>query len=111
METVNLSKKKIVKVNINNKDCTMCLDTLTIDHFQRSNKIGLAKALESIQKGEVNAMYKLICSMVRDSKTNTVLGEKYFGKFDDFQVVQLLQPALMELFEDLPTAGGKSEKK
>lgn len=111
MQSINLSKKKIINIKINDKDCIMCMDTLAIDHFQRTNKIGLSKALELMKKENTNIVYKLICSFIREKSNNQILGHNYFKQFDDFQMVQVLQPSLIELFEDMPDAKNKSEKK
>ncbi|MDU2266694.1 hypothetical protein [Clostridium celatum] len=111
MQVINLSKKKIINIKINNKDCEMSMDTLAIDHFQRTNKIGLSKALELMKKENTNIVYKLICSFIREKKTRQILGHDYFKQFDDFQIIQNLQPALLELFEDMPAAKNETEKK
>lgn len=109
---ISLSKKKVIEVKINDKECIICLDTLAIDNFQLVNKMGLQKALEKMKAGSTNIIYKLICSMVRDKKTGYILGHKYFKDFDEFEILKFLQPSILELLnEDMPKAKSEDEKK
>lgn len=112
MEIINLSNRKEVEVNINGNECVVSLALKNITHFQESNKMGLQKALEKMQKGDLKIILKLIYSMVSDKKTGRVLGAKFFKDFDELEIIQALTPIITELLnKDMPEAKNDSEKK
>lgn len=111
MEVINLSKKVIVPILLNGLECVCILDNTTIDHYQRVNKIGFLKGLELMEKNEFRGVKKLIGSIVREKKSNRILGEKYFNQFNDFEIVSVFTPIIKELLPNLPEAKEESEKK
>lgn len=112
MEIINLANRKEVEVNINGNECVISLSLKNISHFQDSNKIGLQKALDKMQKGDLEMILKLIYSMVSDKKTGKVLGEKFFKKYDEMAIVQALTPIITELIsKEMPKAKSINEKK
>lgn len=112
MQSIHLTKKKIVPIEINGIKCEAVLDNYSIDHFQRTNKKGLLKALNEMKKENITAIMQLLGSLVREKKTGRILGYKYFNQFDSIQVMELLTPVLMELFPgNLPTPKNETEKK
>lgn len=112
MEIINLANRKEVEVNINGTECVISLAVKNINHFQESSKIGLQKALDKMKKGDLNIILKLIYSMVSDKKTGRVLGYKFFKDFDEMEIIQALQPIIMELLnKDMPQAKSETEKK
>lgn len=115
---IQLKKKTIVPVEINGRECILTVDAESIDHFQRTNNIGLFKFYERVNnqkktgKMEITPILKLLGSMIRDAKTNKILGTTFLSQFDDMAVMQHLAPLLDEAFGDnLPEAKGESEKK
>lgn len=109
---ITLGKRKEIDITLNDRECFMAFDTTSIDHFQDTTKMQLGKALEELQKEKISVMYKLIISMVKDKKTNKILGEKFFKNFNDFEVVNALREPLMELLmSELPEAKTEDEKK
>ena len=112
MEIINLANRKQVEVNINGTECVVSLTVKNISHFQENNKIGLPKALEKMEKGDLGMILKLIYSMVSDKKTGRVLGRKFFKDYDEMGIIQALSPVITELInEDMPKAKSESEKK
>lgn len=112
MEIINLVNRKEVEVNINGKECVVSLSLKNISHFQEANKLGLQKALEKMQNGDLKMILKLIYSMVSDKKTGKVLGEKFFKDFDELSIVESLSPIVTELLnKDMPEAKNNTEKK
>lgn len=118
MEVINLKKKTIVEVNINGIECVCTLDNATIDHFQRSNKEGLLKFYDKLQKAEktggveVTPVIKLLGSMLREKKTGRFLGENYLKQFDSMDVLTHLSPLLQKAFStNLPEPKRENEKK
>lgn len=112
MEIINLSNRKQIELKINGKDCIMSLSLKNIQHFQDANKIGLQKALEKMQSGDLTIILSLIYSMISDKKTGKVLGEKYFKDFDEIEIIEALSPSLEALIsKEMPEAKNESEKK
>lgn len=112
MEIINLSSRKEVEVNINGTECVVSLTLKNITHFQKSNKIGLQKALEKLKNGDLNTVLKLIYSMVSEKKTGRVLGYKFFKNYDELGIIKALQPIVEKVIsEEMPEAKNKSEKK
>ena len=112
MEIINLANRKEVEVNINGTECIVSLTLKNINHFQENTKIGMQKALEKLQKGDLKMILKLIYSMVSDKKTGRVLGYKFFKEFDEMDTIKALQPIIEELInKDMPQAKNNSEKK
>lgn len=112
MEIINLSNRKQIEMNINGKECVMSLALKNIQHFQDSNKIGLQKALEKMQEGDITIALNLIYSMISDKKTGKILGAKFFKDFDEIEVVEALSPSLQTLFnKEMPEAKNATEKK
>ena len=112
MEIINLSSRKEAKVNINGTECVVSLTLKNITHFQKSNKIGLQKALEKLKNGDLNTVLKLIYSMVSEKKTGRVLGYKFFKNYDELGIIKALQPIVEKVIsEEMPEAKNKSEKK
>lgn len=108
---IKLSKKKVIELTINNKECVAALDNLAIDHFQRTNKIGLLKALEELKNYNITSILKLLGSCIREKKDNKILGYGYFKQFDSLETVTALMPVIKELFPDnLPEPKDESEK-
>ena len=112
MEIINLANRKEVEVNINGNECVISLTVKNITHFQENNKIGLPKALDRMQKGDLGMILRLIYSMVSDKKTGRVLGRKFFKDYDEMGIIQALTPIIKELTnEDMPKAKKEVEKK
>lgn len=111
MEVVNLSKKKVVPILLNEMECVAVLDNTTIDHFQRANKIGFLKALEGMEQNEFGTIKKLAGSILREKSNSRILGTKYFNQFDDFELVAFITPVIKQLLPNLPQAQGNTEKK
>ena len=112
MEIINLASKKEVEVNINGTECVVSLTLKNIQHFQQSNKLGLQKALDKMQKGDLKIILKLIYSMVSEKKTGRILGYKFFKDFDEIEIIKALEPIVMKLLnEEMPQAKNESEKK
>lgn len=112
MEIINLSNRKQIELNINGKECVMSLALKNIQHFQDANKIGLQKALDKMQNGDLTVILLLIYSMISDKKTGKVLGEKFFKDFDELELIEALSPALQTLIsKEMPEAKNNSEKK
>lgn len=112
MEIINLANRKEVEVNINGNECLVSLALKNINHFQESNKIGLQKALDKMQKGDLEMILKLIYSMVSDKKTGKVLGSNFFEAYDEIEIVQALTPIITELISnEMPKAKDEIEKK
>lgn len=118
MEVINLKKKTIVEVDINGLECICTLDNTAIDHFQRTNKEGLLKFYDKLQKAEktgsveITPVIKLLGSMLREKKTGRILGENYLKQFDSMDVLTHLSPLLQKAFTtNLPEAKTKTEKK
>lgn len=112
MEIINLSNRKQVELKINGKECIMSLSLKNIQHFQDSNKIGLQKALDKMQNGDLTVILNLIYSMISDKKTGKVLGAKFFKDFDELELIEALSPSLETLIsKEMPKAKNKSEKK
>lgn len=112
MEIINLANRKEVEVNINGTECVVSLTTKNITHFQENNKIGLPKALEKVQKGDLGAVLKLIYSMVSDKKSGRVLGRKFFKDYDEIGIIKAFTPIIQKLIdEEMPQAKNETEKK
>ena len=111
MEVINLSKKVVKPILLNGLECICVLDNTTIDHYQRVNKIGFLKDLELMEKNEIKGVKKLVGSIVREKKTNRILGEKYFNQFNDIQIGAVFTPIIKELLPNLPEPKEESEKK
>ena len=112
MEIINLANRKEVEVNINGTECVISLALKNINHFQECSRMGLQKALDKMKKGDLNIILKLIYSMVSDKKTGKVLGYKFFKDFDEMEIIEALQPIIMELLnKDMPQAKSETEKK
>ena len=111
MEVINLSKKVIVPIMLNGMECICVLDSTSIEHYQRNNKIGFLRGLQAIEKNEISGIRKLVGSIVREKKTNRILGEKYFKEYDPMQIVTVFTPIIKQLMPNLPTAKNDSEKK
>ena len=103
MEVINLSKKVVKPILLNGLEC--------ICHYQRVNKIGFLKGLELMEKNEIKGVKKLVGSIVREKKTNRILGEKYFNQFNDIQIGAVFTPIIKELLPNLPEPKEESEKK
>lgn len=100
MEIVNIGNRKQLELNINGKECVMSLSLKNISHFQDKNKIGLAEALEKIQKDQdLEIILKLIKSMISDAKTGRVVSESFWKDLDEIAIIQALSPAMQELLE------------
>ncbi|MDZ4994374.1 hypothetical protein GNF80_15595 [Clostridium perfringens] len=110
---INVGKQKIVDLVLNGEECYMSLDIDSIQHFQKNAKVGLLKALNKIEKEQdMELIYSLILSTVKSKKTGKILGKKFLGKYDDFELISALGDPLMELTrESMPTADGTDEKK
>ena len=118
METIALKRKNVIPVEINGKECVAVLDNYTIDYFQRTNKIGLLKFYESVKEMEktgnieVTPILKLLGAILRDKKTNNILGVKFLTQYDTFEVIEMLTPILHSVFKDnMPQAKNEKEKK
>ena len=111
MEVINLSKKKVIPILINNVECVAVLDNTSIDHFQRANKVEFLQGLEAMQTNEIAGIKRLIGSVVREKKTNRILGAKYFNEFNDLEIIAYMTPILEQLLPNLPQPNGKNEKK
>lgn len=111
MEVINLSKKKVIPILLNDVECVAVLDNTSIDHFQRANKVGFLQGLEAMQTNEIAGIKKLIGSVVREKKTNRILGAKYFNQFNDLEIIAYMTPILEQLLPNLPQPNGKTEKK
>ena len=102
METINIGKRKQIEFILNDKEVIMSL----------ANKMALAVALEEMKKENIEVILNLMYSMISDKKTGRVLGEKFFDKFDELELLTNLTPLLTQLVsEDMPEAKGESEKK
>lgn len=115
---IHLKKKTVIPVEINNRECILTIDAETIDHFQRTNNVGMLKFYERMAnqqkngKIEVKPIIKLLGSIIRDANTNKILGTQFLSQFDDFSILQHLSPLLSEVFSDnMPMAKDESEKK
>lgn len=112
MQTIHLGKKKIVELNINGMDCVAVLDNYSIDHFQKNNKRGLLSALDSLKQEDITTIIQLLGSIIREKKTNKILGTKFLKQFDTLDIISGLFPVIVEIFPDnLPEPNDKSEKK
>lgn len=111
MEMINLANKNIVELNINGRECVAELGTKNVDYFQKAFKLPLQKAIDGLNKGELDSSKKLIISMISDAKTGKILGEKFFNQFDDFAIMQHLAPVIKKLVpSELPKAKDENEK-
>lgn len=115
---IHLKKKTVIPVEINDRECILTIDAETIDHFQRTNNVGMLKfygRMANQQKNgkiEVKPIIKLLGSIIRDANTNKILGTQFLSQFDDFSILQHLSPLLSEVFSDnMPMAKDESEKK
>ena len=115
---IHLKKKTVIPVEINGRECILTIDAETIDHFQRTNNVGILKFYERMVnqqktgKIEVKPTIKLLGSIIRDANTNKILGTQFLSQFDDFSILQYLSPLLSEVFGDnMPTAKDDNEKK
>lgn len=112
METIHLSKKKIVELNLNGMECQAILDNRTIEHFQKTNKTGFIKALEALEKDDITVISKLLGSLIREKATGRILGYKYFTQYDAMDILTYLSPILKEIFpQNMPEARDDNEKK
>ena len=112
METIKLSKKRIVELNINDEEFIATLDNYTIEHFQTQNKKGLLKAFESVQDGDISVMIQLLGSMIRYKKNGKIVGVNFLNQFDVMQIIEYLSPVIGELFTDnLPDEKDEGEGK
>lgn len=118
METIQLSKKKIVEININGVECIAVFDNLTIENFQKTNKKGLLKVYEDMEKAQKNGsipiteVIQLLGSIIREKKSNKILGYQYFNQFDSMEVIKNLSPVINKVVpSNLPAPNGKKEKK
>ncbi len=112
MKSITLNKKKIVELNIGGIECIATLDTLAINHFQITNNIGLLKAMKKMKNKDLNIIYKLLCSLIREKESNKILGYEFFKDYDDLDVIEQLMPVIDEIFPDnLPEAKKKEETK
>ena len=112
MISMHLCKKRIVELNINGNDYIATLDNYAIDHFQKHNKKGLLKAIDELGHDNITVMIELLGSLIREKKTNRIVGVKFIRQFDVFDVITSLSPVLTELFaENLPQAEDESQKK
>ena len=112
MQTIHLGKKKIIELNINGMDCVAVLDNYSIDHFQKNNKRGLLSALDSLKQEDMTTIIQLLGSIIREKKTNKILGAKYLKQFDTLDIIAGLFPVITEIFPDnLPEPSKNSEKK
>lgn len=110
MKSITLNKKKIVELNIGEIECIATLDTLAINHFQITNNIGLLKAMKKMKNKDLNIIYRLLCSLIREKESNKILGYEFFKDYDDLDVIEQLMPVIDEIFPDnLPEA--KKKKK
>ena len=117
METIHLSRKSVKKFKLENKEYIMCLDSMTVRHYQKTYKKGFLKLLEELKASEQNGeapiyeILQLLGSCVRHA-TGQPVGMKFLQQFDEFMLVQTLSPLLFDLYEDnLPKAKDDSEKK
>lgn len=100
MEIINIGNRKQLEIEINGKSCVMSLSLKNISHFQDKNKIGLAQALEKIQKEQdLEIILKLIKSMISDAKTGKVVSESFWKDLDEISIIQALSPVMQELLE------------
>lgn len=112
METINIGQRKQIEFILNDKEVVMSLAVKNIQHFQEKNKMALPVALEEMQKNNIEVILNLMYSMISDKKTGRVLGEKFFGKFDELELLTRLTPLLTQLTsEEIPEAKGEAEKK
>ena len=113
MKSIHLGKKKIVELNINDVEYIAALDNYSIDHFQKHNKKGLLNAIDKIiLNDDVTTMIELLGSLIREKKTNRVVGTKFLKQFDVFDIIVHLSPVISELFVDnLPQADDDVQKK
>lgn len=112
MEIINLANRKEVEVNVNGTECIVSLTTKNITHFQENNKMGLAKALEKMNKGDLPTVLKLIYSMISDKNTGRILGRKFFKDYDEMGIIQAFTPIIQKLIsEEMPQAKNEKEKK
>ena len=112
MQSIHLGKKKIIEFTMNDMECIATLDNYTIDHFQKHNKKGLLRAMDEVRKDNVTVIIQLLGSMIREKKSNRILGINYLKQFDTFDILASLTPVLTELCPDnLPVASDNSEKK
>ena len=112
MKSIHLGKKKIVEFAMNDIEYIATLDNYAIDHFQKHNKKGLLSAMEEMKKENITVIIQLLGSMIREKKTNRIIGVNYLKQFDTFDILYALTPVLSELFPDnLPEASDNSEKK
>lgn len=112
MHSIHLTKKKVVPVEINGMECVAVLDNYSIDHFQRTNRKGLLKAFEEMKNENITSIMQLIGSLIREKKTNRILGVQYFKQFDFIGVIEHLSPVIQELVpENLPEPKEEKEKK
>ncbi len=112
MQSIHLGKKKIVELTINDMECIATLDNYAIDHFQKNNKKGLLNALDEMKDYNITTIMQLLGSLIREKKTNRILGKNYFNQFDTMDVLNFLMPVITEIFPDnLPEAKNDDEKK
>ena len=106
MEIVNIGNRKQLEITINGKECIMSLSLKNISFFQEKYKIGLAEALQKIQKDQdLEIILKLIKSMISDAKTGKVVSEKFWNDMDELSIVQCLSPYMKELLsKDMPSS-------
>ena len=112
MISMHLGKKRIVELNINGVEYIATLDNYAIDHFQKHNKKGLLKAIDELGHDNITSMIELLGSLIREKKTNKIVGIEFVKQFDVFDTITHLSPVLTELFaENLPEATEEEQKK
>ncbi len=112
MKSIHLGKKKIVELTINDVEYIAALDNYAIDHFQKHNKKGLLTAIEELKDNNMTTMIQLLGSIIREKKTNKIVGVYFLKQFDTFDILNNLTPIIGELFQDnMPEASDEDEKK
>ena len=112
MISMHLGKKRIVELNINGVEYIATLDNYAIDHFQKHNKKGLLKTIDELGHDNITSMIELLGSLIREKKTNKIVGIEFVKQFDVFDTITHLSPVLTELFaENLPEATEEEQKK
>ncbi len=114
---IQLRKKTVVPVEINERECYVTLDAEVIDHFQRTNNVGILQFYNRMKNSkngrmEITPILKLLGSMIKDANTNRILGTQFLSQFDDMDVLTHLAPLLEDVMSDnLPEAKTDDEKK
>ena len=118
MEVIQLRKKSVVELEINGEEFIATLDNYSIDHFQKTNKIGLLKFYENLNKAQetgrvdLTQILQLLGSLIRYKKTNKPVGVNFLNQFETMEVINMLTPVLNKVMgANLPKATDEEEKK